>query len=179
MKLYIITILLVFTGMMQKANAQAIDSIPAQQKDVSSPDAIIVALYEVISGKAGETRNWKRMRTLFKPEASMIPSGKKPDGTPHSRFISVEEYIKVVGPQLEKNGFFETEIGRATHQFGNMMEVFSAYESKRNSADEKPFIRGINSIQLWNDGKRWWIMNIFWQSETPDTPIPEKFLKKE
>ena len=180
MKRYLLFTIIIITGWAAQANTlRTIDSVPAQQKDVESPDAIIAALYDVISGGPGVPRNWDRMRTLFNPSASMIPSGKKQDGAPHSRFISVEEYIKVVGPQLEKSGFFEQEIGRATHRFGNMMQVFSAYDSRRNVTDKQPFLRGVNSIQLWNDGKRWWIMNIFWQSETPDTPIPEQFLKKE
>lgn len=170
---------LVFCGMAVTVNANSMDSIPAQKKDVESPDAIIAVLYDVISGKAGEKRNWDRMRTLFNPSASMIPSGRKQDGSPYARYISVEEYIKVVGPQLEKNGFFEREIGRAAHSFGNIMQVFSTYDSRKNETDEKPFLRGINSIQLWNDGHRWWIMNIFWQPESTDTPIPEQYLKKE
>ena len=155
-----------------------VDSIPADPKDVSSIDAIIAALYDVISGPAGQKRNWDRMRTLFIPEARMMPTGKRPDGSYARRVLSVEDYINSSGPQLEKNGFFEREIGRKTDQFGNIVQVFSTYDSKRALADEKPFMRGINSIQLWNDGKRWWIVNIFWQSETPDTPIPEKYLQR-
>jgi hypothetical protein len=38
-------------------------------------------------------------------------------------------------------------------------------------------MRGINSIQLLNDGKRWWIMTIYWQGETPETPLPKEYLK--
>lgn len=166
-----------YTSRLTAFPAGKIDSVPALQKDVESPDAIIAALYDVISGKAGEKRNWDRMRTLFNPSASMVPTGRKQDG-PYARYISVEEYIKVIGPQLEKNGFFEREIGRAVHSFGNMMQVFSAYDSKKNMTDEKPFLRGINSIQLWNDGKRWWIMNILWQPESAEMPIPEEYLKK-
>ncbi|HEX6180766.1 MAG TPA: hypothetical protein VFZ47_05930 [Chitinophagaceae bacterium] len=154
-----------------------VDSIPADPKDVSSVDAIIAALYDVISGPAGQKRNWDRMRTLFIPEARLIPTGKRPDGSYARRVLSVEDYINSSGPQLEKNGFFEREIGRKTDQFGNIVQVFSTYDSKRTLADEKPFMRGINSIQLWYDGTRWWIVNIFWQSETPDTPIPDKYLK--
>jgi integrase len=69
----------------------------------------------------------------------------------------VEDYISSSGPFLEKNGFFETEIGRKTEQYGNIVHVFSTYESKRTLKDEKPCMRGINSFQLWYDGKRWWV----------------------
>jgi hypothetical protein len=83
------------------------DSIPVQQKDVESVDAIIASLYGVISGPAGEKRNWDRMRTLFIPEAKLIATGKRPDGTFGKRVMSVEDYISSSGPFLEKEGFFE------------------------------------------------------------------------
>ena len=39
-------------------------------------------------------------------------------------------------------------------------------------------MRGINSIELFWDGKRWWIVTIFWQGEGPDNPLPEKYLRQ-
>jgi hypothetical protein len=92
--------------------------------------------------------------------------------------MSLEDYIGSSGPFLEKNGFFEAEVSRKTDQFGGVAQVFSTYESRKTLADEKPFMRGINSIQLWHDGKRWWILTVFWQPETPQLPIPEKYLKQ-
>jgi hypothetical protein len=161
------------------ATAVNTDSIPADAKDVSSPEAIVAAVYDVISGPAGQKRNWDRMRTLFVPDARMIPTGKKATGESTRRVLTVEEYITNSGPFLEKEGFFETEIGKKTEQFGNIVHVFSTYESKRTLADEKPFMRGINSFQLWYDGKRWWVLTILWQSESKDTPIPEKYISPE
>ena len=152
------------------------DSIPADPKDVSSPEAIVAAIYDVISGPAGQKRNWDRMRTLFAPDARMIPTGKRPTGESTRRVLTVEEYITGSGPRLEKDGFFEMEIGKKTEQYGNIVHVFSTYESKRTLKDEKPFMRGINSIQLWYDGKRWWVITILWQSESEDTPIPAKYI---
>ena len=152
------------------------DSIPANPKDVESAEALVAALYNVISGPAGEKRNWERMRTLFLPEGRLMATGKKSDGTMGKRIMTVEDYIATSGPFLEKEGFFEREIGRRTEQFGSVVHVFSTYDSKRKLNDEKPFMRGINSIQLWNDGKRWWILTVFWQAETPDNLIPEKYI---
>lgn len=152
------------------------DSIPAAPADVESQDAIIAALYAVISGPAGETRNWDRMRTLFLPEAKLVATGKKADGMMGKRVMSLEDYIKLSGPVLEKDGFFEKEISRKTDQYGSVVHVFSTYESRRTLKDEKPFMRGINSIQLWFDGKRWWILSVFWQGETADNPIPQQYL---
>lgn len=153
------------------------DSIPADPKDVSSVDAIIGALYDVISGPAGEKRNWDRMRTLFIVEGKLMATGKRPGGGMGKRVMTVEDYIKTSGPFLEKDGFFEREIGRTMEQYGSVVHVFSTYDSKRKAEEEKPFMRGINSIQLWNDGSRWWIVSVFWQAETADNPIPAKYLK--
>lgn len=152
------------------------DSIPVDPNDVSSPEAIVKAVYDVISGPAGEKRNWDRMRTLFVPDARMMPTGKKQTGEGVRRALSIEDYISSSGPFLEKNGFFETEIGKKTEQYGSVVHVFSTYESRKMKEDEKPFMRGINSFQIWNDGKRWWIINILWENETKENPIPEKYI---
>ena len=149
----------------------------AKAADVASVDAIVAALYDVITGPAGQARDWGRFRSLFVPGARLMPTGKDQSGVGRMRVWTPDEYVQQAGASLEQSGFFEREIGRATERYGNVVHVFSAYDSKRTAADEKPFSRGINSIQLWNDGKRWWIVNIAWESETPDTPIPEKYLR--
>lgn len=174
---YSLFVCLFFSGKLM-AGHQPADSIPVNPADVATIDATIHSLYDVISGPAGEKRNWDRMRTLFLPEAKLMATGKRQDGSMAKRVMSVEDYITTSGPFLEKEGFFEQEIGRKTEQFGGVVHVFSSYDSKKTLKDEKPFMRGINSIQLWNDGKRWWIVSVFWQAETPDNPIPEKYLNR-
>jgi hypothetical protein len=77
---------------------------------------------------------------------------------------------------MEKEGFFEKEIARTTEVYGNIAQVFSTYETLKKSDDKKPFMRGINSFQLLNDGKRWWVMTIYWQAETPENLVPKKYL---
>jgi len=165
------------------AAAQAAPAAPpsapaANPADVSSVDAILGALYDVISGPAGQKRNWDRMRTLFAEGARLIPTGQRQDGTRTMRVLTVEDYISTSGPLLEQNGFFEREIGRVTETFGQIVHVFSAYDSKRTLADPEPFMRGINSIQLRNDGTRWWVVTVFWDSERADNPIPAKYLRR-
>jgi hypothetical protein len=154
------------------------DSVAANMTDVKTVDAIVAALYQVISGPAGEPRNWNRMRSLFLPEAKLVATGQRPSGELVKRVMTVEEYILNSGPVLEKNGFFETEIARKQEVYGHIAHCFSTYESKRTLTDTVPFMRGINSIQLYFDGKRWWILNIFWQSENSSLPIPKQYLNK-
>ena len=154
------------------------DSFPAAVKDVESVDAIMKALYEVISGPAGQARNWNRMRSLFLPEAKMIATGTTPAGEIVKRVMTVEDYITRNGPVLEKNGFFEQEIYRKQELYGRIAHCFSTYAAKRNATDAEPFMRGINSIQLYNDGKRWWILSVYWQSESKEVPLPKEYLPK-
>ena len=143
---------------------------------VKTIDSTIATLYSVISGEKGEARNWELFKYLFHDDAKLIPSGTNRQGVVGVRYMTKNQYIQTSGKWLLENGFFEKEIGRKTDQFGNMAQVFSTYESFKTKADTKPFMRGINSIQLLNDGKRWWIINIFWQGENPKQPIPEKYI---
>lgn len=146
----------------------------ARPADVASIDAIIAALYDVISGPAGQARDWNRFRSLFAEGARLIPTGQRADGSRAMMMWTPEEYIQRAGAQLEANGFFEREIGRATEEFGQIAHVFSAYDSKRTLADPQPFARGINSIQLRHDGSRWWVVTIFWDSEREGNRIPAR-----
>lgn len=149
----------------------------ARPADVASMDAIITALYDVISGPAGQKRDWDRFRSLFIPGARLIPTGRTPEGAVRHRVMTPDEYAATSGPMLEQRGFFEREIGRTTERFGNIAHLFSAYDSRNTATDPEPFARGINSIQLLHDGQRWWVVSIFWDSESPAHPIPAKYLQ--
>jgi hypothetical protein len=164
----------------QPAAADPFAAIPAAKPDdVKSLDAIVAALYDVISGDAGVQRDWNRFRSLFYPGARMIPSGKNAKtGKVGARIASPEAYIQANESFLEGEGFHELELGRHVDSFGTISQVFSAYEARNKKSDEKPFLRGINSIQLLNDGSRWWVLTIAWAPETPDNPLPERFTKK-
>ncbi|MBA3406269.1 MAG: hypothetical protein H0U13_16565 [Gemmatimonadaceae bacterium] len=140
-------------------------------------DAVVAALYDVISGPAGQKRDWNRMRSLFVPGARLIPAVYRPDSAGSLRMLDVEQYITRAGPGLEKSGFFEREIARRTERYGGVTHVFSTYESRRTAADPTPFDRGINSIQLFFDGRRWWVVTVFWEGERPSNPIPSSYLK--
>ena len=152
------------------------DSKPANPADVASVDAIMKAVYDVISGDAGQTRDWDRFRTLFHKDARLIPTGKNPNTNVFgATVLTPEDYIKRADPVLVRDGFHEREIARKQDTYGNIVQAFSTYEARRKQTDEKPFLRGINSFQLLFDGSRWWVMTIYWQAETPDNPIPKQY----
>jgi hypothetical protein len=149
----------------------------AKPADVSSIDAIVAAVYDVISGPANKKRDWDRMRSLFVPGARLIPTGPRQPSGYGTRVLTVDEYITRAQPFMEKEGFFEKESARRSEMFGQIAHIFSTYESRHTADEAKPFQRGINSIQLMNDGTRWWIVTIFWQGEDEKNPLPEKYLK--
>ena len=148
----------------------------AKAEDVKSLDAIVAALYDVISGPAGE-RNWGRFRSLFIPEARLIPTSKTAEGKISYRVLTPDDYVNRAGQSFIKQGFFEGEIARRSEQFGNIAHVWTTYESRR-AQGEQSFARGINSLQLFNDGTRWWIIEIVWDSERPGMSIPSEYLPK-
>ena len=150
----------------------------AKPSDVGSIDSILNALYGVISGPAGEKRDWDRFRSLFIPEARLIPTAPGKDGGAAAHVHDVEGYVTRASAFFEKEGFYEQEIARRTEKFGNIVHVFSTYESRHAKGDPKPFARGINSIQLLKDGDRWWVVTIFWDNERPENPLPEEYLPK-
>jgi hypothetical protein len=146
--------------------------------DVASIDAIIRASYDTISGPAGQKRDWGRQRALFVPGARLIPTALKPGESESGlapQFLDVEEYIARVEPFFRDSGFYETEVARRTEQFGQIAQVWSTYESRHREDDAEPFMRGINSFQLFHDRTRWWIVNIYWQHETRAHPLPQKY----
>lgn len=149
---------------------------PPRPSDISCPDSIVAAVYGVISGPAGEPRDWDRFRSLFLPEARLISAGQNGEGRITYRAMTPDEYAIMAAPGFQQNGFFEEEIGRVQEEFGPVVHRFSAYQAKRTPTDPEPFARGINSFQLLWDGSRWWVLTIYWTAERPDLPIPERYL---
>jgi hypothetical protein len=147
----------------------------ADPKDVSTIQAIVRASYETISGPAGKPREWDRMRSLFLPGSRQIRTGPLGDRIAY-KMMSPEDFIESTNDFLVQSGFFETEIHQIVDQFGSIAQVFSTYESRHNADDPQPYMRGINSFQLFHDGKRWWIVSILWRHESAELPIPGKYL---
>ncbi len=145
-------------------------TVAANPADVASIDAIMRSVYDVISGPAGQKRDWNRMRSLFTSNARLMPKGGR--GLMSG---SVEDYITSSGPQLEQNGFIEREIARRVEQYGDIAHVFSTYEA-RQSESGPVFLRGINSFQLVRHEGRWWVVSIMWQAESTQNPLPAQYL---
>lgn len=124
-------------------------------EDVATIDAIVDAYYEVVSGPAGEVVDASRDRSLHHPNAWVSIAGIDADGKPTVTVMSLSDYHGDNEPREE--GFFEIETGRAVSRSGNMAHVWSSYTSATTDGGE-PFTSGVNSITLFWDGARWWIM---------------------
>jgi hypothetical protein len=143
----------------------------ADPADVESIDAIIAALYDVISGPAGD-RDWDRFRSLFAPSATLSPMVPRPDGSLSVRVISPEQYVQWGGGYFIDHAFYEREASRELERFGNVANAMSFYES-RHAPDEEPFTRGVNTITLLHDGTRWYVLSIAWDEVREGLPAPD------
>lgn len=144
--------------------------------DGASIDAILTALYACISGPAGEERDWKRFRALFVPDARLEAVIWRGEGNLSLRVFTVDDYIRTAGAYLKDNGFFEKEISRKVDRFGAIAQAFSSYEAFDTAGSVVPRKRGINSVQLYHDGARWWIVSVLWDDERPGVAIPDEYL---
>lgn len=150
------------------------DRPPARTADVGSIDSILTALYAVISGPVGQPRQWDRFHSLMHPQARLIPTGCDTAGACKLRILTPAEYQTLADSFLVATGFTERELHRKTERYGAIAHAFSSYASFRGT-ETAPFARGINSIQLFWDGSRWWVLSVFWDAERPSNPLPPAF----
>jgi hypothetical protein len=136
---------------------------PALESDVSTLEGILHALYEALSGPAGQPRDWERFRSLFMDSARLIVVVAAAGEKPRARQLSVEDYIQRVEPIFAVEDFWERETGRQTETFGRVAHVLSTYESLRDP-NGPPFERGANSMQLFYDDSRWWVVSVMWNT---------------
>ena len=150
-------------------------SLTPRPDDVRTLDGIIRAFYEVVSGPAGQPRQWHRDSTLYIPGVRFVAMSTR-QGRPVAAVTDHAGFVANYDRMLVENGFFEREIHRVTKRFGNIAHVFSTYE--HSTTEHGPIDgRGVNSIQLYWDGERWWIAGATWDDERPDNPIPADLLR--
>ena len=165
-------------GPKEKMKAVPVQKVDARPDDVSSIEAIVKASYETISGGAGVRRQWGRDESLFDPNVRFVAVERDPkSGAIVAMITTHEEFVDGTDASLVKDGFTERELGQKIERYGNVATVLSSYEGK-NASTGKVVTRGVNIFQLYFDGKRWWILSMVWDQETPANPIPPELLPK-
>ncbi len=153
-----------------------VQTIAPRPEDVATIDGMIKAFYEIVSGPPGQPRPWARDRTLYIPGVRFVSmSVRKSDGKIVANVMDHQTFVEQSNPFMLRDGFYEREIHRVTRKFGNIAHVFSTYET-RQKPDGPVVSRGVNSIELFHDGNRWWIAAAIWDGERADNPIPKEFL---
>ncbi len=145
--------------------------------DAHSVESTIKALYESISGPAG-ARDWKRLASLLFPGARLIRTSIGPGGAPQAKVMEVEDYEADTAGYFRNHSFYESQVACRIDRFGNIAHAFSTYESRHNPEDVHSFVRGINSIQLFNDGSRWYVLSVLWDSEREGERVPEMYMPR-
>ncbi|SEB93276.1 hypothetical protein [Terriglobus roseus] len=146
----------------------------ANPDDVKSPQAIIAAVSDAISGEAGTPRDWQRVRSLFVPVAGRMVVTRVPKTGPSDvTVLSLDDYEKRAGGRT----FYERPIAYDVQSFGRTTHVYESYGIRHKATDAEPYVRGVNSFELLFDGTRYYILQIFWDTERPDNPLPAKLSK--
>ena len=143
-------------------------------EDVQSLDGIIKAYYEVVSGPAGQPRQWERDHSLHMPGAQVVIVRNDEDGKSVANKMTLSEFHER-SRGISEQGFFEYEIHRETSRHGVVAHVWSTYEW-RNTEDGPIGGQGINSIQLYHDGNRWWITSWMFDGRTDAPAVPKAYL---
>jgi len=148
---------------------------PPALEEFALMDTIIATLYGTISGPAG-ARDWDRFRGLFYPDARLLRTVVSPEGAIGMSAMDVQGFIDFADPFLQRHPFYERELVRQVDQFGQIAQVFSTFESFPSPEGGDSLGRGINSVQLWFDGRRWWVMSMLWDDERLGNLIPPQYL---
>lgn len=140
--------------------------------DFGNMDTVISGIYTAISGPPGG-QDWELENQLFHPDARLVRTRVADDGTPIHFAFSVDEFREATIPLLADQHFYEIETNRKVFQFGNIAQAFSEYEARDAQEGGTLLFRGLNMIQLFWDGARWWIMHIIWDNERDGVTLPD------
>jgi len=151
-----------------------VPTVAPRAADVATVDGVVKAYYDVITGPAGQPRQWSRDRSLYIPDLRFVATGVA-QHRPYARVMTHQDFVDESDSSFVRNGFFEREVHRVTQAYGSIVQVFSTYEEHR-TVDGPVVGRGINALQLFWDGSRWWVASAIWFDEDPNHPIPKEFL---
>ena len=131
--------------------------------DTKTTKSIVDSLYALISGRTTEPRDWETWKTLHVPGARITPIENSEDGSRIARTMTPDEFIDSRSRFFLQQDFFEWETEREERTYGRLAHVWSSYEAAHEPGG-RIIRKGVNSIQLFNDGERWWILAVAWDA---------------
>lgn len=171
-KIIILGALTLVSGLYQSASAQQITKFGDR---VNTLDGIIKAYYDVVTVKIGQRPSYQRDSCLHVPNALVGGTNLNSDGRPGLHPMTLRRYHELADAELAKGGFYERELARKVEKFGAIYHVWSTYET-RHQAGGPVIERGINTIELFFDGRRFWILSWFYDTERKGNPLPPAYL---
>ncbi|NYF80914.1 hypothetical protein [Granulicella arctica] len=149
----------------------------ANPADVDTIEHTVRAFYSAISTSAGGKLDRNRLRSLFVPDGRIVSSREpRSDRAADVVFLSPDAYANLSDAATVREGFFDRNLASQIETFGVTAHVYSTYESRSHPEDAKPMARGIKSFELLNSANRWYIVQMYWDSERPGNPIPDRYL---
>lgn len=164
-------VILLVAGLSVTTSAFAQDN--TRPEDVATIDGIMKAYYEVVSGPAGVERDWARDRSLHHPQAQVAIIRDRDDGSSFVAIMTLAEFHGPPGPA--ETAFYEFEIQREVRRHGANAHVWSTYEW-RSEEDGPARGRGVNSIQMYFDGKRWFITEWMFDGRSAAPTVQDAYL---
>tara|TARA_R110000744_G_C19053320_1_gene528114 strand:- start:64 stop:576 length:513 start_codon:yes stop_codon:yes gene_type:complete len=143
------------------------------RKDVESVDAIMNAYYDVVSGSSNEPWEFERDKYIHSKDAVITRLDE--NGKAESHTLEAEYIPFGLSP---KEDFYEKELKRKVSKYGNVAQVWSAFEI-RTDPNTETNIRGLNSVQLHYESGRWWIDSWTCEMESEKSSVVSEFLNKE
>ncbi len=151
---------------------EAQESKPATCPSTATLEDLTKALDDAVSGPGNKDRTC--LRAILLPDARLSPIRKAQDGSFSPRVLTVDDWIAAVAKRGSE-AFYERQIKVTTESYGHFAHLWSTYEI-RPTADGKPAMTGINSIQAVFDGSQWKVHSILWEPDTTAGPVPQKYL---
>jgi hypothetical protein len=150
------------------------DTSPGLADAAGTPEGLIRALYDMVSFDAGPEPDWEMFRDVFLEDALIVfsPQGERP-----MRPMSVDGFIQdwkdfFRDAELTDKGFYETIAALEVTEFGGLAHAFVIFEPRIGKEAPARQVRGLDSIELAFDGKRWWVAAITTDFEGPGRTIP-------
>ena len=146
-------------------------------EEFATIDRLMTALYSSISGPPGG-QDFELSKRLYHPDVRLVRTRLDEAGRPVAFSFSGEEYEANAKSLLADLPFYEVETGRRVLRFGNVAQVFSAYEARTAPEGGELIKRGMNLAHLYNDGTRWWLMHLIWDDEREGVEVPREVFEE-